>query len=212
MNDSLKGPSGEKAASNLKPESSGAVEGSDAFEKNLGLEAAASVQASRPVEADTRFRVEAEAPIQMEPLVPGRKPSLAPVQAGEEKADQARWTRWLVWFLRGMAVLSMLKGLYHWSLVLGIGEGPDTTFTTQSLPWQTATVYFAIIDLVAAVGLWLAAVWGAVVWLTAGVSMAAVEVFFPQIYGGSWVIVAIELILLGCYLVLALQSAREHPH
>ncbi len=106
----------------------------------------------------------------------------------------------------------MLKGLYHWSAVIGIGEGPDSRFSTETIPWQTATVYFAIIDLVAAVGLWLAAVWGAVVWLTAVVSMAAVQVFFPQIYGGSWIVVVIELILLCSYLVLALQSAREHPH
>ena len=49
---------------------------------------------------------------------------------------------------------------------------------------RPATVFFAVIDLVAAVGLWLAAAWGAVVWLTACVSMAAVEVFFPQVYGG----------------------------
>lgn len=146
------------------------------------------------------------------PLVTESRLSLEPVHSEEEKKSQGRWTRWLIWFLRAMAVLSMAKGLYHWSLVLGIGEGPDTNFTTQSLPWRTATVYFAIIDLVAAVGLWLAAVWGAVVWLTAGVSMAAVEVFFPQIYGGSWLVVAIELFLLCCYLVLALQSAREHPH
>ena len=88
----------------------------------------------------------------------------------------------------------------------------DTEFTANSVPWQTATVYFAIIDLVAAVGLWLSAVWGAVVWLTAAVSMAAVEAFFPQIYGGSVIVVAVELALLCCYLVLAMQSAREHPH
>ncbi len=137
---------------------------------------------------------------------------LAPVQVDEERIGQGRWTRWLIWFLRAMAVVSMLKGLYHWSVVLGIGEGPDSRFSTETLPWQTATVYFAVIDLVAAVGLWLAAVWGAVVWLTAAVSMAAVQVFFPQIYGGSWLVVVIELVLLCTYLVLALQSAREHPH
>jgi hypothetical protein len=149
---------------------------------------------------------------------PEREPepvALAPVHVAADEGrtkDQGRWTRWLIWFLRAMAVVSMLKGLYHWSVVLGIGEGPDSRFSTESIPWQTATVYFAIIDLVAAVGLWLAAVWGAVVWLTAAVSMAAVQVFFPQIYGGSWVVVLIELVLLCCYLVLALQSAREHPH
>ena len=147
-----------------------------------------------------------------ERIVTEQRRALEPVQVAEENKDQYRWTRWLVLFLRAMAVISMAKGLYHWSVVLGIGEGPDSTFSTQSVPWQTATVYFAIIDLVAAVGLWLAAVWGAVVWLTAGVSMAAVEVFFPQIYGGSLLVVVIEMILLCCYLVLALQSAREHPH
>ena len=137
--------------------------------------------------------------------------ALEPVQS-QRRDLQGQWTRWLLWFLRGMAVISMFKGLYHWSVVLGIGEGPDSTFSLQPIPWQTATVYFAIIDLLAAVGLWLAAVWGAVVWLTAGVSMAAVQLFFPQLYGGSWFVVAIELTLFACYLVLALQSAREHPH
>ncbi len=72
-------------------------------------------------------------------------------------------------------------------------------------------MFFAVIDLVAAVGLWLAAAWGAVVWLTACVSMAAVEVFFPQVYGGRLVGRRIEGVLLFAYLFLAIQSAREHP-
>ena len=78
--------------------------------------------------------------------------------------------------------LSMLKGLYHWSLVLGIGDGSGSTFEQASMPWQAATIFFAVIDLVAAVGLWLAAAWGGVVWLTAAISMAAIELFFPQVY------------------------------
>lgn len=148
----------------------------------------------------------------IDPITTAQTQSIEPVRTRSDAHQQGRWTRWLVMFLRAMALLSMLKGLYHWSVVLGIGEGPDTRFAANPVPWQTATVYFAIIDLVAAVGLWLAAVWGAVVWLTAAVSMAAVEAFFPQIYGGSVMVVAIELALLCCYLVLAMQSAREHPH
>jgi uncharacterized membrane protein (DUF2068 family) len=90
--------------------------------------------------------------------------------------------------------------------------GPTDGFEYQPTPWQTATVFFAVIDLVAAVGLWLAAAWGAVVWLTAAVSMAAVEVFFPQVYGGRMLVVVTEFLLLFCYLFLAIQSAREHPN
>lgn len=137
--------------------------------------------------------------------------TLEPVQAEEQTQDETRWTRRLVMFLRVMSLLSMAKGLYHWALVVGILGAPEG-FEYQPLPWQTATVFFAVIDLVAAVGLWLAAAWGAVVWLTASVSMAAVEVFFPQVYGGRWIVVVIVGALLFSYLFLAIQSAREHPN
>ena len=78
-------------------------------------------------------------------------------------------------------------------------------------PIRSATVFFAVIDLVAAVGLWLAAPWGAVVWLTSVISMAAVEALFPQIYGGRLWVIVVELVLLGVYLSLALLAAREQP-
>ena len=72
-------------------------------------------------------------------------------------------------------------------------------------------MFFAVLDLVAAVGLWLAAAWGAVVWLSSVVSMAVVELFFPRVFGGSFVVVIVEMALLGIYLWLAIVSARERP-
>jgi hypothetical protein len=136
--------------------------------------------------------------------------TLEPVHEDAPDRDDNPWTARLVLFLRVMAGLSMLKGLYHWAVVCGF-IGGDGEFESQTVPLQTATVFFAVIDLVAAVGLWLAAAWGAVVWLTACVSMAAVEVFFPQIYGGRTGVIAFEGALLIGYLFLAIQSAREHP-
>jgi uncharacterized protein DUF6163 len=137
--------------------------------------------------------------------------TLEPVH--EHEADRAvgRWTRRLVLFLRGMAAISLFKGLYHWSQVLGIGVDPNELFEYRSIAWQTATVFFAVIDLVAAVGLWLAAAWGAVIWLTAVASMLAVEIFFPQVFGGGWLTAIMESGLLAVYLWLALKSAQEHP-
>ena len=137
--------------------------------------------------------------------------NLEPVHADEPEVSEPRWTGRLVIFLRVMAVLSMAKGLYHWAVVSGVA-GPPDGFEYQPTPWQTATVFFAVIDLVAAVGLWLAAAWGAVVWLTACVSMAAVEVFFPQVYGGRLSVIGGEGVLLFGYLFLAIMSAREHPN
>src|SRR5258708_6411338 len=74
--------------------------------------------------------------------------NLEPVLAGEPEIQEARWTGRLVIFLRVMAVLSLTKGLYHWAIVCGFA-GPADGFEYQPTPWQTATVFFAVIDLVA---------------------------------------------------------------
>jgi len=147
-----------------------------------------------------------------DPRMSGQRQSLEPVRhAGEEDAPQGHWSGRFVLFLRAMAGLSLVKGLYHWAVVCGIGASTSGGFADYATPYQSATVFFAVIDLVAAVGLWLAAPWGAVVWLTSVISMMAVELLFPQIYGGRVVIVVLELVLLGGYLVLALRAAREQP-
>jgi len=135
--------------------------------------------------------------------------TLEPVHELANERAIGVWTRRLVLFLRAMAAISMLKGLYHWAEVCGIGT--SELFQSHSIAWQTATVFFAVIDLVAAVGLWLAAAWGAVVWLTSVASMLAVEIFFPQVFGGGWITGVLEGTLLALYLWLALKSAQEHP-
>jgi hypothetical protein len=137
--------------------------------------------------------------------------SVTDLRSVGQESDGNVWTRRLVLFLRVMAVLSMGKGLYHWAQVTGFVGGENEAFENQTLAWQSATVYFAVIELVAAVGLWLATPWGAVVWLTTVVSMAIVELMFPTVYGGSLVVVGIEVFFLVLYLVLAWLSAQERP-
>jgi hypothetical protein len=135
-----------------------------------------------------------------------------PLRAAEHTAaadPNAYWTGWLILYVRALAVISMLKGLYHWSLVCGIGENFNSTFELAPVAWKAATIFFAVIDLVAAVGLWLAAAWGGVVWLTAAISMAAVEVLFPNIYGGRILVVVAELAAIAAYLGLTVLASRE---
>ena len=50
-----------------------------------------------------------------------------------------------------------------------------------------------------------------VVWLMAIASMLAVEMFFPQVFGGGILVGLLEGALLAIYLLLALKSAQEHP-
>src|SRR5204862_8339394 len=146
-----------------------------------------------------------------DPITTGEGRTLDPVSADQGESQQGIWVPRLVTFLRVLAGVSLMKGLYHWAIVCGIDAPSALGFDAYSTPFQAATVFFAIIDLVAAVGLWLAAPWGAVVWLTSVISMAAVELLFPQVYGGNIVVVVLEALLLGSYLVLALMAAREQP-
>ena len=146
-----------------------------------------------------------------EPYVNDEVESLAPVHEHDGEPSVGRWTRRLVIFLRTMAVVSMIKGLYHWARVCGIVIDDGQPFELQSIALQAATVFFAVLDLVAAVGLWLAAAWGAVIWLMAVASMLAVEIFFPQVFGGGLVVGVAEGAVLVIYLLLAMKAAQEHP-
>jgi len=137
--------------------------------------------------------------------------SVAAISSDRRESDDNLWTRRLVIFLRVMAVISVAKGLYHWAQVTGFVGGEDDAFENQTIAWQASTIYFAVIELVAAVGLWLATPWGAVVWLTTVVSMAVIELMFPAIYGGSLTVVAAEVLMLSAYLALAWMAARERP-
>jgi fatty acid desaturase len=121
---------------------------------------------------------------------PSRDPSrdamsVAAISSERTESDENAWTRRLVLFLRVMAVISVIKGLYHWAQVTGFIGSEEDAFENQPMTWQTATVYFAVIELVAAVGLWLATPWGAVVWLTTVVSMGVIELMFPANFANS---------------------------
>jgi hypothetical protein len=146
-----------------------------------------------------------------DPISTQQQQTLEPVHAGDEEGRADRWTVRMILFLRIMAVISLVKGLYHWAIVCGFYTPWEFPFEDAATPLQSATVFFGVIDLVAAVGLWLAAPWGAVVWLTSVISMVAVEILFPTIYGGRIWIVAIDLVLIVFYLWLALMAAREQP-
>lgn len=120
------------------------------------------------------------------------------------------WTGRLAWYLRAMACLWMFKGLYHWAAVCGI-IGIEGGFEAHVQSWQATTAYFAVIDLVAAVGLWLMAPWGVVVWLTSAVSMIVVHIFFDQVYGTDIMVVGVGVAVILGYLGLSILAAQEHP-
>src|SRR5258708_40350864 len=88
--------------------------------------------------------------------------SVEAISSERIEPDDNVWTRRLVLFLRIMAVVSILQGLYHWAQVTGFIGGEEEAVENQSMARQSATVYFARVALGPPVGLWRRAPRGAV--------------------------------------------------
>jgi len=122
--------------------------------------------------------------------------------------SRTRWTRLLVFFLRGLALFCLVRGMLDWARILGL-IGAEDAFETAAFSWQVMIVLFAILNCVAGVGLWLTSAWGAVLWLI----VTLCEVFIPwTIAHGIREPSLNDLLLLSLvvlYILLTWLSARE---
>lgn len=114
----------------------------------------------------------------------------------------------LVLYVRLLALIFILSGLSRWATVLGL-TGPEDGF--MSLPGQlvVATIFFAVTDLVAAVGLWLLAPWGTVVWLIDALTETTLNTLFSDIYGMDPGLVAFHVASVVIYALLTFLYERS---
>lgn len=121
---------------------------------------------------------------------------------GEDK-PVTDWTQNLVLFFRVLALFQIAKGLVHWGLLIHpTGNEPLT------VEYLAANIYFAVLDPVAGVGLWLTSSWGAVLWLLAAVSQIAISIGFPEIFGELWPLIAFEVVAIAFYIFLTWKVAK----
>jgi hypothetical protein len=137
------------------------------------------------------------------PVEPG-----AAIKLGERRpaaAAQAQWGLMLVVFMRVLAALWIFQGLAEWALVLVPGRS-----VLESLPgaMAAAVIFFAIADLVAAVGLWLATPWGGALWLFAASSQIFIAIAIQNSISMVWV--AIDLVLIALYFFLTFNAGRAN--
>ncbi len=124
-------------------------------------------------------------------------------EAGEKNA----WGLILVVFMRLLAVLCVAQGLSQWSAVL-LPHRP--LFDTVTPEWGAAVIFFAILDLLAAVGLWLATPWGGVLWLFRSVAQIFVALTIPSFFSAVWI--AANCLLILAYFALTWLAARPNAN
>ncbi|MFN3686424.1 DUF6163 family protein [Salinarimonas sp.] len=128
--------------------------------------------------------------------------------ADERARPKIRWETALTWFMRLMALLWIAKGLSFWGVIVDAG-GVAPPFEDRSLGFQATVVYFAVIDPIAAVGLWLTSTWGGVLWLLAVMSHLVLAVFFPGVVPVSLALAIVYCLLMVTYLLISFFASSE---
>ena len=123
--------------------------------------------------------------------------------------DADRYSKALDLYGRVLSVVLILLGLRQWAVILGIVAGPAGAFETMPIAWQLVTMYLAVIDLVAAVGLWMRVSWGDVLWMLAAVSEVAFHTIFIRTFGSDYTIVGFHFLALAGYATLLLLIRKD---
>lgn len=148
---------------------------------------------------------DAKAPPRTVPFRPGDLPLAAEISS----RLPFRVSLVLVWYMRTLAIVYLAMGIAQWAVIIGLVSWNGATLTEMTLPLQTGTVYFAVVDLVAAIGLWLMAPWGGVVWLLSCMSRVMLHTAFMTTFGQENVMVAIQILSILLYLLLTFLADRE---
>ena len=121
---------------------------------------------------------------------------------------RVRWNKALVWYMRTLSWVWVAKGLFNWAIILGVFPGARD-FAIMTLPLQATIIAFACLDLLAAVGLWLAAPWGGAIWLLCAVVEAASPFMVPRAASIGLFAALLNIVLIVGYFALSLRAMRE---
>jgi hypothetical protein len=139
---------------------------------------------------------------------PPKDKRTAGMNAGPAPA-RINWERLNIWFWRLLALAWLLNGLYAWAVIIGVDPSAARPFEARAATFQAVTIYFAVVDLLAATGLWLLAPWGAVVWLIAAVSRIVMAFAFPAAAGLAMPAIAGLAVCIACFMALNWIAGRQ---
>lgn len=119
-----------------------------------------------------------------------------------------------VWFLRAIASYCLLFGVLYWIRLIGVYDGQLWRFDLMPLHWQVAGATLAVFFPVAAIGLWMLASWGPVIWFICAVTETIMYAGFPDLFGSRPIIplshLGVALLYTAFRVVIYLQK-RPQP-
>lgn len=131
-----------------------------------------------------------------------------PIRVGDPgpAGDAAKWGALLSRFMRIVALFWLLQGLMHWRIVL---VGPQSIFDVMPQNAAFAVIFFAVLDLIAGVGLWLATPWGGVLWLLIASAQIFLTLSMPGFFVGGYWLIGVNAVLILMYFALTFEAGRD---
>ncbi|WP_420336584.1 DUF6163 family protein [Roseibium sp.] len=120
------------------------------------------------------------------------------------------WSTILILYLRCIALILMGGGVIYWARIIGVVEWHGNFFWDMPVALQGATVFFAVLDLVAATGLWLTVSWGTVMWVFRCFCQILMHTAFADLYGRRPYEITFYLITIAIYAALAYLMHKEN--
>jgi hypothetical protein len=136
------------------------------------------------------------------------EPTLATAKALAERKTGMRWRLALDIWLRVLALGHLAWALWEWAALMGIVPPVGGEVTRAQLPRMGASYFFAGIDPVAAVGLWLGSTWGTATWLVATFARIIIHTGYAGIFGWTTEATALQVVSLLVYLMLFFFAER----
>ena len=140
----------------------------------------------------------------------GNRAPLAAIELRQSTVteERSRASLLLVVLMRIVALLWIVEGLLQWDWVLRTGADGRSGLLALSTQAVIAVVFFGVIDLIAAVGLWFGTPWGGVIWLATAGAQLFVIATMPGFYQHPVLIGLSTMVLVILYIALLYQISR----
>ena len=92
---------------------------------------------------------------------------------------------------------------------LGSFRAAGGPFEEMSTPWAIVTIHMAVVDLVAAVGLWMRVAGGKVIWVYSALFEVALHTGFISTFGTNWPVVGFHVVTLFVFFLLTFLARRQ---
>lgn len=104
-----------------------------------------------------------------------------------------------VWFQRIVAVYCLVFGVTYWVRLIGFYDGEDWRFDLMPYYWQAASASLSVLYPIAAIGLWMTASWGPVIWFSCAAAEIVMFFAFNELFGLHYGLIAAHALVAVSY-------------